>query len=164
MTAKDAIKHLLDMNHNILAMYLGDLSDADLFVRPVPGANHIAWQLGHLITAEASYFLPNIPGASPPELPAGFAAAHDKEKCGSDGPAGFRTKQEYLDLFNQVRAATLAALARIPDADLDKPVEGQLARIAPTVGKMFLLAADHEMMHAGQFVTVRRKLGKPVLF
>ena len=30
--------------------YVQDLADADLLLRPVPGINHIAWQLGHLIT------------------------------------------------------------------------------------------------------------------
>jgi hypothetical protein len=29
---------------------------------------------------------------------------------------------------------------------------------------LFLLLAHHDLMHAGQFTVVRRKLGKPVLF
>jgi uncharacterized damage-inducible protein DinB len=164
MNAKDAIKHSLNGNHQILTMYLSDLSDADLLVRPVPGANHIAWQLGHLIAAEAMYFLPAVPGAEKVELPAGFAEQHSKETSSSDSPKGFRTKAEYLELFNKVRAATLAALDKLPEADLDKPMTGRLERIAPTVGALFLLGANHEMMHAGQFTVVRRKLGKPVLF
>src|SRR5678816_3939499 len=57
MNAKDAIKYALESTHNMVTMYLGDLSDADLLVRPAPGANHIAWQLGQLIAAEAGYFL-----------------------------------------------------------------------------------------------------------
>jgi uncharacterized damage-inducible protein DinB len=162
MNAKDVLKHALRMNHDIINGYLGDLSDADLLVRPVPGANHIAWQLGHVINAEAQYFLPQIPGATVPELPADFGKQHDKERSKSD--TGFRTKDEYLNLFNKVRQATLAALDKIPEADLDKPVTGNLARIAPTLGAVFFLAANHEMMHAGQFTVVRRKLGKPVLF
>ena len=52
MTAKDVLKNALKSNHEILSMYLSDLSDADLLVRPAPGANHIAWQLGHLIYSE----------------------------------------------------------------------------------------------------------------
>jgi uncharacterized damage-inducible protein DinB len=162
MNANDVLKHALRMNHNILTSYLKDLSDADLLVRPVPNANHIAWQLGHLITAEAQYFLPQVPGATPVELPAGFAKQHDKEMAKSD--AGFRTKEEYLSLFDKVRQATLAALDKVSEADLDKPTTGNVARIAATVGTLLYLIADHEMMHAGQFTVVRRKLGKPVLF
>ena len=35
---------------------------------------------------------------------------------------------------------------------------------APTVGAVLLLIGNHWMMHAGQFVPVRRKLGRPPLF
>jgi hypothetical protein len=33
----------------------------------------------------------------------------------------------------------------------------------PTVGHIYLLIATHQLMHAGQFVPVRRALGKPVV-
>src|SRR2546422_10762233 len=104
MNAQDAIKTALASTRHIVNWYLSDLSDADLLVRPVPGANHIAWQLGHLIAAEAMYFLPNIPGAEKVELPAGFVEQHTKETSAADSPKGFRTKAEYLELFNKVRS------------------------------------------------------------
>ncbi len=164
MTAKDAIKYALNANHQLMTSFVGDLSDADLVTRPVPGANHIAWQLGHLINAEATFFVPSLPGGKAVELPQGFAEQHGKDTASSDSKTGWKTKAEYLDLFNKVRAATLAALDRASDADLDKPTSGRLAQLAPTVGALFLLIANHEMMHAGQFSVLRRKLGKPVLF
>jgi hypothetical protein len=163
MNAKDAIKTALTSTQNILNMYLSDLADADLLVRPVPGANHIAWQLGHLITAEIGLGK-QAPGATYPELPAGFAEQYTKTTASSDSPAGFRTKEEYLGLFNKVRAATLANLARLTEADLDKPASGDIAKFAPTVGALLLLQSNHTLMHAGQFSVVRRQLGKPVLF
>ena len=52
MNAKDPIKHNLDMSDMIVNSYVGDLSDADFLAVPVPGMNHIAWQLGHLISVE----------------------------------------------------------------------------------------------------------------
>jgi uncharacterized damage-inducible protein DinB len=163
VNAKDVLKHALTMNRFVLTTYLSDLSDADLQQRPGPGANYLAWQLGHLIAAEAQFFLPQIPGAKAAELPAGFAEAHAREKAASDDRAGFRTKEEYLALFGKVREATLKALEDVPEADLDKPITGQLARICPNVGSVFFLAANHEMMHAGQIAVLRRKLGKPIL-
>ncbi len=45
MTAKDIIKHTIDMSHYVLTGYIGDLSDEDLMIRPAPGTNHLAWQL-----------------------------------------------------------------------------------------------------------------------
>jgi hypothetical protein len=55
-------------------------------------------------------------------------------------------------------------LDRIPAADLDRAAPESMQRIAATVGDLFLLAADHELMHSGQFSTVRRTLGKAVVF
>jgi hypothetical protein len=162
MTAKDAIKSVFDSNFSVLEKYVSDLSDADLLVRPVPGANHVAWQLGHLISAEIS-LLASIPGGAPLELPPGFPERHGKETAAVEPPKGFLAKAEYLSIFKKVRQQTLAKLDKLPDADLDKPNTGRMAQICPTLGHLFLLAATHQMMHAGQFVVLRRKLGKPIL-
>lgn len=164
MNAKEAVKIALTSTQYMLPMYLADLSDADLLVRPVPSANHIAWQLGHTIKSEHEIIKGQVPAATYPELPAGFGAQHAKETSSIDPPKGFKTKDEYLKLFNQAREATLAALAKLSDADLDKPTTGEMAKYAPNVAAMFILVANHTMMHAGQFTCVRRKLGKPVLF
>lgn len=159
MNAKDAIKFSLESNQNMIGMFLSDLSDADLLERPTPGANHIAWQMGHLIIAEVNFFLPKVPGAKPAALPAGFVEQHSKDTINSG--SGFKTKDEYLKLFNTARAATLATLDQLSDADLDKETGWSMA---PTVGRVLLFIGSHDMMHAGQFTVVRRKLGKPVLF
>ena len=163
MNAKDAIRTALVSTQKVMSMYLSDLSDADLLVRPVPSANHIAWQLGHLIRSEVSMGKMN-PSDAYPELPAGFVEQHGPEKAALDPPRGFGTKAEYLGLFNKVREATLANLNRLSDADLDRKTEGRMADFAPTHGALYVLTANHTMMHAGQFTVVRRKLGKPVLF
>ncbi len=164
MNAKDVIQTALASTKNIAEMYLSDLSDADLLVRPVPGANTIAWQLGHLIAAEVNLLRSQLPNAPAAELPAGFADAHNKEAAKSDSPKGFRGKAEYLELFNKVRSGTTAALGKLSDADLDRPTAGPMAPFAPRLGDFFILLANHTLMHAGQFTSVRRKLGKPVLF
>lgn len=162
MNAKDAIKYSLGSNMWVFKTYLSDLSDADLLARPAPSANHSAWQIGHLIGSEVS--LIGSLGCKTATLPEGFKEKHSKDTIGNDSSSGFLKKQEYLDLFDKVREGTLAALDAMPDADLDKPVTGPLKDFAPTHGAMFLLVANHVLMHAGQFTVLRRKLGKPVLF
>ena len=162
MRTQDAIKYALHSTRNLVNMYLQDLSDADLLVRPTPQANHIAWQMGHLIAAESRMGGGNITNATYPELPAGFAERHNKETASRN--TGFGTKAEYLALFNKVRQATIDSVDKLSDADLDKPTSGPIAAMAPMVGAMLLLNANHAMMHGGQFSVVRRKLGKPVLF
>jgi hypothetical protein len=164
MNAKDVIKTALTSTQQMLGMFLSDLSDADLLVRPVPGANHVAWQLGHLINSERGSVSSNIPGSAYPELPAGWADQHGKNMAAMEPAKGFATKAEYLALFNKVREATLATLAKLSDADLDKPTTGSVAKMAPTLGTMLLLHSNHTLMHAGQFTVLRRKLGKPVIF
>jgi uncharacterized damage-inducible protein DinB len=148
----------------MLPMYLADLSDADLLVRPVPSANHIAWQLGHLIHSERELLSGQAPGATYPALPAGWGEQYTKATSAMEPPKGFATKAVYLDLFQKVREATLANLNRLSDADLDRPTTGQMAQYAPTLGSLFILIANHTLMHAGQFTVVRRKLGKPIIF
>src|SRR4051812_6918268 len=159
MNARDVIQTALNSTKFLLDRYLSDLSDADLLVRPVPGANTIAWQLGHLIASEPFLVRSQLPDTPYPELPAGFAEAHAKETAASDAPRGFKTKAEYTQLFDRVRGATLAAVKKLSDADLDRPTQGQMAPFAPTLGAFLILVANHTLMHAGQFTVVRRKLG-----
>lgn len=164
MTGIDAIRAALESTKSLLGMYLSDLSDADLLVRPTPSANHTAWQLGHLITADKFLIAGELPDASFPELPKGFVANHSKETAAKDGPAGFLTTAEYLALFQAMRSAAIATLNSLSDTDLDRPSVGRLAAFAPRLGDMFLLVSTHTLMHAGQITVVRRMLGKPVLF
>lgn len=164
MHGVDAIRNALRSTQHLVTWFLEDLSDADLLVRPVPGANHIAWQMGHLIQAEPGLLRPQFPDAVYPDLPAGFAAQHGKATHDQDAPTGFATKATYVELSNKTRQATLALLDKLSDADLDRATVGSMATFAPTVGAMFLLVSNHSLMHAGQFSVVRRKLGKPVLF
>lgn len=163
MTGKEAVKAVLTSTKNWLNMYVSDLSDADILVRPAPGANHIAWQLGQLIEAEAMMG-DQIGKDVYPALPGHFNKTYGKELAGVDTASKFLKKAEYVDLFNKVRDATLTAVEKMSDVDLDKPLTGEMAQWAPTVGALLLLTGDHTMMHAGQFTVVRRKLGKPVLF
>lgn len=162
MNAKDAIRSTMDMSLTVLNTYVSDLSDEDLLRRPHPDCNHLAWQLGHLISSEVGLLEGICPGKAP-ELPAGFAERHAKENRQVDDPSQFATKQQYLDLFQNVRQATLAALDQLPDSELDSPSPENYRQYFPTVGHLFGLIASHPMMHAGQFVIVRRQLGKPVV-
>ena len=161
MTGPEAIQSALRSSKAFMERLLADLSDADLLVRPVPGANHIAWQLGHLIAAESHLAQASLPDAKYPALPPGFAEQHSKETAAAESTKGFLTKAQYLELFNAVRQVTIDAVGRLTPADLDKPTPEKWRPFAPTHGHMLLLVAEHVGMHSGQFSVVRRKLGKP---
>jgi hypothetical protein len=163
MHAKDVIKTCLTSTQNLVQQFLSDLSDEDLLKPPVPAANNIAWQLGHLIASETAIG-GVVPGAKYPELPAGLKAQMDGKTAKTPPPGGYMKKAQYLEWFNKVRGATIANLERLSDADLDKPTPGDFAKWAPTIGALIVLTANHTLMHAGQFSVVRRALNKPILF
>jgi hypothetical protein len=162
MNAKDAINGSMDMGYYVLKLYVSDLDDAELMMRPSPGCNHLAWQLGHLISGEVGLLNQVCPGSAP-ELPTGFVEAHKKDTSNCNDASKFATKQQYIDLLDKVRDATKAALAKLTDADLDNPGPEEMRNFCPTVGSFFTLIATHPMMHVGQFVPVRRALGKPIV-
>jgi hypothetical protein len=163
MDTRGALKNGINSAQTIVDAYLGDLTDADLLVRPVPGTNHLAWQLGHIIAAEHSMVEMVKPGSMPP-LPAGFAEKHKKETATNDDAKAFCTKAEYVDAMKKQRAGTLAVLSSLSDSDFDKPAPEAVRGFLKTTGDVFTMQASHWLMHAGQWAVVRRKLGKPPLF
>ncbi len=163
MNTQQALKATILSGQQISEGYLNDLSDADLLVRPVPGTNHIAWQLGHLIAAEHQMVEAVKPG-SMPKLPEGFAEKHSKKTAGSDAASDFLSKAEYLELMKQQRAGTLAALATFSDEALDQPAPPPMDKFVKSVGHLFNMQGTHWLMHVGQWAVVRRKLGRPPLF
>jgi hypothetical protein len=164
MNGREAIKAALETTRDSLKWFVSDFTDADLLVRPVPGANHAAWQIGNVIGGDIYLVKTELPHAAYPELPSGFMDQHGSKGAKDDGPKGFLKKDDYLKLFDEVRAATIAAVMKLTDADLDRPTTGAMKAYAPTLGVLLLMAANHTLMHAGQFSVIRRKLGKPVLF
>jgi hypothetical protein len=162
MTAKDVIRQVIEFGQMVVQYYVGDLSDAELLVRSVPGSNHIAWQLGHMI-AGTQHIL-RVLGHSAPELPPGFAAAYTKETSGSDDPSKFTTKEEYLRLLEEMKKAVFKAIEDTPENALDQPGPEEMRAYAPTVSSALLLLGNHLLMHAGQWVPIRRKLGRAALF
>jgi DinB superfamily len=161
-TPQDAIIASLKFSRMVTNMVLDGLSDANLMVRPVPSANHIAWQLGHLICTEHKFT--GEMGGDVPALPDGFVESYTKETATSDDPAKFETKDTYMNLYNSIRSSTESLVARLSIEDLAKPGPESARSIAPTVGDALLLLASHEQMHVGQYSVVRRSLNMPVAF
>lgn len=162
MTAKDVLVSVMDQSHVVMNRYLSDFTDAELCQQPTPDSNSIALQLGHLISSEHQLLNMVVPGAAAP-LPAGFAEQQDFKKGAKTDAKTCLTKQQYFDLWKEQRQATKAALASLPEADLDKPGPEKLQRMCATVGSVFMLIGTHPLLHAGQIAVVRRQLGKPIL-
>jgi hypothetical protein len=163
MDFKDAIRSSLNTADFMVQGYLADITPQEMLVRPAKDANHIAWQLGHLIAAERHLVEAAVPG-SMPELPDGFAERHRRDGPVSDNPADYLSKDEYLQLAKIVRAATLRALDRFSEADLDQPVTARVPPFVKRAGDCFATIGPHWTLHAGQWVVIRRLLGRPRMF
>ena len=162
MGPRDVIRNTIDTTDFIIKAYINDLSDEELRLVPIEGMHPIALQLGHLILAERMFNEMIEPGSAPP-LPEGFAEAHDIKKVEGDD-SRFNSKEEYVKLWGEQRAATKALLERVSDSELGDTRGGKLPPWAPTVGAALNMVGLHALNHSGQFVAVRRKLNKPIAF
>lgn len=163
MHARQALRIGIDSGLQLSQSYLADLTDDELLVRPVPGANHIAWQLGHLIVNEHEMIEAACPG-SMPALPDGFAEKYTPETAGLDAREAFHPKSVYMNAIEVQRSGTLQALEKLTDEDLDKPAPEKYRNFLKTVGELFAIQGTHWMMHGGQWAVIRRKLGRKPLF
>jgi DinB superfamily len=153
----------LQFNLDMVNGTLSDFSDSEFFARPCPGANHPAWQIGHLTSAETGMVNGLSPGAGA-TLPEGFGKKFTRETAGKDDPSFFGSKAQLMDLFGKARAATIAWVRTLTPADLAKPSPESMRRMAQTLGDALILIPVHTAMHLGQIQVARRKLGKPLLF
>jgi hypothetical protein len=163
MQAKDAILQTINIADMIMNKYLSDLSDEAFFVKPIGGMNHIAWQVGHLVSSERGMIEGIKPGSCPP-LPEGFDEKHRKDTTAIDDPSQFHTKAEYLEVWRAQRDATRALLESMTEAELDAPAPEKIRNMCATVGMVFNLTGLHTLMHVGQFVAVRREQNLPIAF
>jgi hypothetical protein len=159
MNSSESIKQSIDMADVVCMSYLSDLTDTELMMRPHPECNHVNWQIGHLIESEHSMIEQIRPG-SMPVLPVGFAEKYSRETVRNDDPKAFATKEELMNTYKAQRAGTLAALAKTSESELDAATG---VSYAPTVGAMFSLQGSHWLMHCGQWVVIRRILGKAIV-
>ena len=163
MSVIQLISNSLQRSLQMLQHTLADFSDADFFVRPATGANHAAWQLGHLIASETRMVGRANPDA-PAKLPAGFAEKFSKETARVDDPEQFPTKAQILEQLAMTRAASVAWCESLTPELLDHPTPTGSPPMIPTFGSVLLLIPSHTAMHMGQLQVLRRKLGKPILF
>jgi len=162
MTQTELMADVLNRNLEMVKMTVADFSDAEMLVRPVPSANHAAWQLGHLINSEAHMVNAIKPGSVP--APAGYSDKFTKETAKIDDPKFFPKKAELLDALAKVRTASIAWVKTLTSADMDRPGPERMKDFAPTAGHVAAMLPVHATMHMGQFQVIRRKLGRPVMF
>lgn len=162
MNSREAIKNTIDTADMVCGAYLGDLTDEEMMKRPHPGCNHINWQVGHLVAADNEMANGCFPGVIA-ALPEGFTDKYSKESAKSDDPSAFCKKEELMALLKSQRDSLHAKLGELSDEDLDQPSPESMQAYAPTVGAALNMIGNHWLMHAGQWVVLRRELGREIM-
>ena len=161
MSQQEMTVGIIKRGIGMLRKHLADFSDADMLKRPVPAANHTAYQLAHLLRTTGQT-LPAL-GATPVDLPQ-IVAGVKSESAKSERPEDFPLKDELLSLYEAQLNAVVAAVEKMSDAEVGKESPEHVRGFAPTLGALALMVPLHMTMHIGQMQVIRRSLGKPVLF
>ena len=163
MNASHALRQSIETADMISKSYLDDLTDEEMMHRPHEKANHIKWQLGHLIISDNDMVNSCCPGTVA-ELPDGFREKYTKETSASNNSADFNSKAELMEMFAKQREATFAKMGELQDADLDTESPEAIRSYAPNVGAAFGMLGIHWTMHSGQWAVIRRQLGREPIF
>lgn len=162
MKTCEAIKNNYQTAQMVCGMYLSDLTDEEAMQRPHSGCNHVNWQVGHIIASENMMGNAAVTGALP-SLPEGFEEKYSKEAAASDDGADFLPFSELLKISKSQSDAVAAMIDSMNDADFDKPAPEKMQSYAPNIGALCNMMGGHWMMHAGQWVVVRRQLGRAIV-
>jgi len=163
MKCVDYIAMELQASNGWIFGLIADMQD-EPFTAPTPnGGNHPLWVLGHLVFSEARMVNVFMKGQENP-----LEDWTDNFGIGStptDNANQYPTFAELLAKFEEVRAETLAFLATLSDADLDKPSHApeEYKDFFGTIGQCFATLNLHIGFHGGQVADARRAAGREAL-
>ena len=163
MKTTDFIRFSMEASKGWALGLITDMKDAP-FTQPTPnGGNHPLWVLGHLLHSESTLldgFILGQPNRFP-EFDGLFSMGSQPTTDASQYPSF----DELMGKFEQIRAASLAHLDTLSDADLDQPshAPAENADLFGTVGACFSAMSLHVSFHAGQVADARRAAGRTPL-
>ena len=156
MTAIELIRGMVESNRAALLALLKGLDGPALVYRPGGQGNHALWLIGHIASGEGH--LAGWGGAEIDVPPVGDMSKFAIGSTPVADAAAYPSEQQLLDYAAAVHAQTLAALAKMTDADLDGPaVNGP--EFVKSRGHAWRMVVIHEAEHIGQLTVVRRELG-----
>ena len=164
MNFKDSIRSSLRISDFLAQGYLADITPDEMLHRPVPERK------SHCLAVRPSHRVRTPFGRSRrARLHARAARWLRRTTSPRQRPIAITrptifSKEEYIELAKKVRAATLQVLDRFNDADFDKPVTARVPPFVKCAGDCFATIGPHWSLHAGQWVVIRRKLNRPVMF
>lgn len=161
MDIRDSLTTSLKTSAMVCGSYLNDLTDAEAMQRPHPQCNHVNWQVGHIIASE--YVMASACKGELPELPAGFSDRYSKQTAASDNADDFVPLSQLREIAAAQHEAILQIVVGMSDEDFDQPGPESMKSYAANLGALVAMMAAHWMMHAGQWVVLRRQLGREIV-
>jgi hypothetical protein len=160
MDLKARIVGQLGFVRGLTERILSDFKSPDDFVYQVdPNTNHVLWLAGHLGVVE-NFMIRQFDPTKAVET----AGYRDQFGIGSR-PIGdlsaYPPVEEVLAFMRERRAALLALVAPLGDADLLRPCPPGAPAFMTDLASVLEAAVWHEAMHTGQMTVVRRALGHP---
>lgn len=152
---------LIDISNDArswLEAWARDFTDAEALQSDGTTAHPLAWQLGHLASAEDDgYRLFTGDESVVPDAV--------QRTCGTGCPppaadTAYPPLEELWALLGRTHARLIGLLERSVDGDLDRPPL-EANRFFKSLGQMVYELALHENYHVGEISTLRKALGKP---
>jgi uncharacterized damage-inducible protein DinB len=149
----------LDFSQRLMDGLCEDIPEEHATHQPVPGANHMVWQIGHMAWTD-DYFLSKLLGgqsALPESWTKLFGMGSEPQADASIYPplAEMRARRA------ERRGALLEWYRAQADAKLAEPMPEDYQTFAPNFGALMSSLAAHEAMHAGQVTLIRKSLSMP---
>ncbi|MEZ6318538.1 MAG: DinB family protein [Phycisphaerales bacterium] len=152
----------LAMSRGFLKMLLEGLTAEQMMTRPCAKGNHGMWIMGHIAWTDDS-FLQGL-GGQASGIPASWNGLFGMKSEPSDDASAYPSRDELMGAMEDRRAALVAWLSGLNEAELIKPIEGDMAQFARTLAQVPSSLAFHEGMHAGQLSMARRAAGLAPMF
>ena len=143
---------------------LNDIPETDWFWMPVSDVTHIAWQVGHLASAQYHLTLGRIRGNQPMDrelFPTdNFVALFGRTSTPMADIGKYPSPAELRLTLEKITTQARKELFALTDAELDQAADPSKPHpVVTTKLSSLLWCAHHEFLHAGQIGLLRRMLG-----
>lgn len=144
---------------------LADLRPTEWFLMP-GSVTHIAWQIGHVATAQYRLCLDRIRGEQKTDeqlISLAMLTIFGAGSVPDPDPMKYPPIDEIRGAFHRVHEAAMAECAKLKDFELDAAPH-KAHRLFNTKLGSLQWCARHEMVHAGQIALLRRMIGRRPLW
>jgi len=158
-TTHESAKAVLELARRSTLKMIDDIPAGKFCHKPVDGANHALWVLGHLAVTD-DWFACTL-ASRESVIDESWGPLFGMKSEPSDDPTIYPSIDEIKSALERARQSLLTGFESLGEQQLQGPVPEELEGFAPNVGGAAYTLAWHEGFHAGQLSAVRRSLGLP---